>query len=91
MPSFNMPQLIPLHHTSNDWQAASLMIIIQNHLLFIKRSMNMPTFKGHVAFIGGMRKSEEFATQLCLREFEEETMLAANYLSILAIIQNIMI
>ena len=76
-------QITPLSKASNEWQAVSLMIMVEDYVFFIKRSMNMPTFKGHVAFIGGMRKANELIHEVCLREFEEETFISHEKLNIL--------
>ena len=76
-------KLNSIQDLDDDWQAISLMIFIGDHVLFIKRSMDMPSFKGHLAFIGGMRKEGEQANELALREFAEETSLDSADLEVL--------
>jgi 8-oxo-dGTP pyrophosphatase MutT (NUDIX family) len=59
-----------------DWNAASLCLLCNNSLLFIKRSSVVPTHKDQIAFIGGWREKEEVDPwDTVQREWEEETSL----------------
>lgn len=60
----------------SNWSAVSLALVIDDSLFFIKRSDEMPSFRGHLAFIGGHRHQGETDPWITAqREFEEETSL----------------
>lgn len=66
------------------WHAVSVPVFVEDKIFLIKRSETMPTFKGHLAFIGGHKKEEETEIeQVAIREFEEETSLSSNHLKVL--------
>jgi 8-oxo-dGTP pyrophosphatase MutT (NUDIX family) len=59
------------------WQGAVCAIISQDHLIFIQRSLTMPSHSGQIAFFGGNKKSFEVEPlETALREFHEETSLS---------------
>ena len=65
-------------HTLKDheWKGAVLFLCNEEHVFLIKRSDQMPTHGGQMAFVGGHKKPEERdAWTVIQREFEEETSL----------------
>jgi 8-oxo-dGTP pyrophosphatase MutT (NUDIX family) len=64
------------HHTppEDEWKGAVLFLLNEDHVFLIKRSENMPTHGGHIAFVGGFKKEGETSPwEVAQREFEEET------------------
>jgi 8-oxo-dGTP pyrophosphatase MutT (NUDIX family) len=63
------------------WNAVSLFLFVEDEIFFIRRSDSMPTFKGHLAFIGGHKHAEDKSVwDTAKREFEEETGLCSKSL-----------
>jgi 8-oxo-dGTP pyrophosphatase MutT (NUDIX family) len=60
--------------------AVNLCILCEESLLFIKRSDSMPSYSGHIAFLGGHLNPGESFLDGALREFEEETGVNSNHL-----------
>lgn len=61
---------------SSEWKGAVLFLCDNDSVVFIKRSPNMPTHGGQVAFIGGYKKDFEINPwDVVKREFTEETSL----------------
>jgi 8-oxo-dGTP pyrophosphatase MutT (NUDIX family) len=57
-----------------EWKGAVLFLCNEDHVFLIKRSDNMPTHGGQIAFVGGHRKETEFDPWIAAaREYEEET------------------
>jgi 8-oxo-dGTP pyrophosphatase MutT (NUDIX family) len=78
---FPNPELvIDIDDFGQKLKAVTLCIICDNSLLFIKRSEDMPSYKGHVAFFGGHVNDGEDLLSAAKREFEEETSLSSNVL-----------
>jgi 8-oxo-dGTP pyrophosphatase MutT (NUDIX family) len=69
-------QIVQQEHTlqDNEWKGAVLFLCNEDYVFFIKRSENMPTHGGQIAFVGGHKKESE-TNPWCVaeREFEEET------------------
>jgi 8-oxo-dGTP pyrophosphatase MutT (NUDIX family) len=64
------------HHTlpDDEWKGAVLFLINEDHVFLIKRSEEMPTHGGQIAFVGGHKKiGESTPWEVAQREFEEET------------------
>ncbi len=78
--SIIFPSNGPLKDEKFKIDAVSLCIICNNSMLFIKRSENMPSYKGHVAFLGGHLNPGETFIEGSLREFEEETSISSDNL-----------
>lgn len=58
----------------DEWKGAVLFLINEDHVFLIKRSEDMPTHGGQIAFVGGHKKAgEQTPWQVAQREFEEET------------------
>lgn len=63
------------------WSAAVLVLIIEDHFLFIKRSETMPTHKGQIGFMGGHKSLDEAdPRETAFREFSEESHISEVYL-----------
>ena len=63
-------------HTLGDleWKGAVLFLCNDQHVFLIKRSEQMPTHGGQIAFVGGHRTAAETDPwEVAQREFEEET------------------
>lgn len=67
----NLPQKLDSHQLKN-WQAACCVVIVEQSLFFILRSLTMPTHPGQIAFVGGGRQGNEVPLETALREFKEE-------------------
>ena len=62
---------------SNDYAAVSILIFEKKEILYIKRSEEMPTHKGQIAFPGGKREQEdENIVSTAVRESLEELLLS---------------
>ncbi len=65
-----------------DYAAVSILIFEDNEILFIKRSNNLPTHKGHIAFPGGKReKKDDSVVGTALRETSEELLISQSLVS----------
>lgn len=71
------------HITKNDqlknsWSGAVNMIFVEDSILFIKRSDEMPSHKGQVGFLGGHKQSGELEPkETGFRELEEESAISS--------------
>ncbi len=86
MDTHRIRQIIETEHTlqPDEWKGAVLFLFNQDHVFFIKRSEEMPTHSGQIAFIGGLKKETEIDPRIVIgREFEEETGLSADVLNLL--------
>ncbi len=69
-------QVLESQHTlaPHEWKGVVLFLCNEEHVFLIKRSEQMPTHSGQVAFVGGHKHEHETDSWLvALREFEEET------------------
>lgn len=67
--------------TPSEWKGAVLFLCNEDHVFLIKRSEDMPTHGGQIAFVGGHRKPDEAdAWVVAQREFEEETHLSRDHI-----------
>ena len=63
----------PYPSFSEDYASVAILIVDDKEILFIKRSENLPTHKGHIAFPGGKKEnSDKNIVETALREAEEE-------------------
>ncbi|MFN8370150.1 MAG: NUDIX domain-containing protein [Bacteriovoracaceae bacterium] len=70
-----------------NWRGAVLALLVEDSFFFIKRSLDVPTHKGQIAFIGGHRKeSEQHPYDVCRREFEEECKISSLHLEFLGLV-----
>ena len=61
---------------TNNYAAVSILIIDKKEILYIKRSNEMPTHKGQIAFPGGKREEEDIdIVSTAVRESTEELLL----------------
>lgn len=63
-------------HTLGDleWKGAVIFLCNEEHVFLIKRSEQMPTHGGQIAFVGGHKMATEVDPwEVAQREFEEET------------------
>ncbi|MDA8793687.1 NUDIX domain-containing protein [Bacteriovoracaceae bacterium] len=67
----------------NVWKYAIATVLIDNEILLILRSDQMPTHSGQVGMFGGARKKGESFLETAKREFEEETSISAQDLEFL--------
>lgn len=73
---FHRIKNVLFQHTLKDseWKGAVLFLCNEEHVFLIKRSENMPTHGGQIAFVGGHKKESEIDPWIVAqREFEEET------------------
>ncbi|MCO4753988.1 MAG: CoA pyrophosphatase [Bacteriovoracaceae bacterium] len=90
--SLNLPKdLIPSAKSKDipvkDWAGAVVFLFVRGNLLLIKRSEDMPSHSGQIAFVGGHKNSNETPTQTAAREFEEETGLSSSILDFVGILE----
>ena len=73
----NYYELETLHVAiTNDYAAVSILIFDKKEILYIKRSNEMPTHKGQIAFPGGKREDEDIdIVSTAVRESTEELLL----------------
>ena len=65
-------------------------VLLQDKVIFIKRSELMPTHKGQVAFFGGHKNFDEIEPQqTAFREFEEESSISSDKLSFIGLLRPI--
>ncbi len=63
--------------SKNNYAAVAALFIEDNEILFIKRSENMPTHKGHIAFPGGKKEdSDNSIVSTAVREVTEELLIS---------------
>ena len=61
----NYYDLETLHASiANDYAAVSILIFDKKEIVYIKRSNEMPTHKGQIAFPGGKREEEDIDLSL---------------------------
>jgi 8-oxo-dGTP pyrophosphatase MutT (NUDIX family) len=74
----NYYELETLHVAiTNDYAAVSILIFDKKEIVYIKRSNEMPTHKGQIAFPGGKREEEDIdIVSTAVRESTEELLLS---------------
>jgi|SaaInlStandDraft_5_1057022.scaffolds.fasta_scaffold32070_3 8-oxo-dGTP pyrophosphatase MutT (NUDIX family) len=73
----------PAHTRLDQWSGAVVLLIVEDHIVFIKRSNSMPTHKGEIAFMGGHKSSSEISPiETGIREFSEESGFALNTIEV---------
>ncbi len=60
-----------------EWKSVVCVVLVEQNVIFIKRSQSMSTHKGQVAFFGGGVKPGESYLETARRELEEETSLSS--------------
>jgi len=72
----------PYPSFSEDYASVAILIVDDKEILFIKRSENLPTHKGHIAFPGGKKEnSDKNIVETALREAEENFLLNSHQLN----------
>ncbi|MFP5386861.1 MAG: NUDIX hydrolase [Bacteriovoracia bacterium] len=69
-------KIVQTEHTlhENEWKGAVVFLCNEENVFFIRRSEDMPTHGGQIAFVGGHKKDgEKDPWIVAQREFEEET------------------
>lgn len=85
--------LLQKEHTlsPDKWKGAVVFLCTEEHVIFIKRSEQMPTHSGQVAFIGGHKHPDEFDPWISAqREFFEETGLQSTLIEFMGYLPVIM-
>ena len=68
--------------TTNKYASVAVLFIDEVEILFIKRSENMPTHKGHIAFPGGKKeKNDASIIHTAVREATEELLIPDNLIT----------
>ena len=69
-------------YTKNNYASVAVLFIDEVEILFIKRSENMPTHKGHIAFPGGKKeKNDTSIIHTAVREATEELLISDNLIT----------
>ncbi len=75
-------------YSLSSWSGAVNMIFIEDCLLLIKRSAEMPSHKGQIGFLGGHKAPEETCPKItAFRELEEESSLSSENFKFLGLEQ----
>ncbi|MDA9645883.1 CoA pyrophosphatase [Candidatus Actinomarina] len=70
---------IPYSSYNQPYAAVSILIHKEREILFIKRSNDMPTHKGHIAFPGGKKElNDSSIVDTAVREASEELLITKN-------------
>ena len=70
---------IPYEYKDEQYASVAILIYQENKILFIKRSNDMPTHKGHIAFPGGKKeKDDQSIVDTGIREACEELLINKN-------------
>lgn len=88
----SLPQNIEQLQLPHDhpWTGAVNFLIVEDKVVFIKRSEMMPTHKGQIAFFGGHKHEDDFTPiNTAFREFEEESGVSADSLIFLGLLHPI--
>ena len=68
-----------LKSKKDNYASVAILFYENNEILFIKRSENMPTHKGHIAFPGGKNeKTDKSIVNTAIREATEELLIPEN-------------
>ena len=70
---------VPYTKHKEPYAAVSILIYKEKEILFIKRSNDMPTHKGHIAFPGGKKEKKDLnIVDTAIREAAEELLIDKN-------------
>jgi 8-oxo-dGTP pyrophosphatase MutT (NUDIX family) len=86
-------KIIQTEHTlhEDEWKGAVVFLCNDKDVFFIKRSNDMPTHSGQIAFIGGHKNPlETDPWSVAQREFEEETSLSRSHIQFLGYLPVVM-
>ena len=69
-----------VENTKNNYASVAVLFFDEVEILFIKRSENTPTHKGHIAFPGGKKeKNDTSIIHTAVREATEELLISDNF------------
>ena len=72
----------PYPSFSEDYASVAILIVDDKEILFIKRSENLPTHKGHIAFPGGKKEnSDKNIVETALRRQKKNFLLNSHQLN----------
>ncbi|MDC3392676.1 NUDIX domain-containing protein, partial [Acidimicrobiia bacterium] len=70
---------LPYKIHDEPYAAVSILVYKEKEVLFIKRSNDMPTHKGHIAFPGGKKEQSDLnIVETAVREASEELLILKN-------------
>ena len=70
---------LPYKIHDEPYAAVSILVYKEKEVLFIKRSKDMPTHKGHIAFPGGKKEQRDLnIVETAVREASEELLILKN-------------
>ena len=68
------------------WDGAVIILMVEDHIVFIQRSETMPSHKGQIGFMGGHKHQGEInPIMTAKREFEEESSISSSFLEVLGL------
>ena len=68
--------------TKSNYASVAVLFIDEKEILFIKRSENMPTHKGHIAFPGGKKEEQDLnIINTAVREATEELLIPDSFIT----------
>jgi len=80
----------PFQKLDDDYASVALLIYEDKELIFIKRSQDLPTHKGHIAFPGGKKEAfDQNIVDTAIREATEELLLDSKSITPIGILEPI--
>ena len=80
----------PFQELDDDYASVALLIYEEKELIFIKRSEDMPTHKGHIAFPGGKKEAfDQNIIDTAVREASEELLIDSKSITPIGILDPI--
>ena len=80
----------PHEKNNDDYASVSILIHDEKEIIFIKRSEDLPTHKGHIAFPGGKKEVEDQSiVDTALREACEELLIDSKTITPIGILKSI--
>ena len=68
------------------WDGAVIILMVEDHIVYIQRSETMPSHKGQIGFMGGHKHQGELTPIMTAkREFEEESSISSSLLEVLGL------
>lgn len=80
----------PFQKLDEDYASVAMLIYQEKELIFIKRSEDLPTHKGHIAFPGGKKEaSDQSIVHTAIREATEELLIDSKSITPIGILNPI--
>ena len=77
-----------IEKNKSNYASVAVLFIDGKEILFIKRSENMPTHKGHIAFPGGKKEEQDLSiVHTAVREATEELLIPDSFITPFGYIQ----